>query len=476
MTLAPRTFSLIPTTGALALAASLAVPASASAQTYSEAVLATGPMAYWSLDEVTGTATDSTGNGHDGAAEGQPGFGAASLLPNGTGSAVSLSDGSRFAVPAFEKWNASSTGHSVAYWIEFDAPVTKYTQVLGDGVAGSTFYMMSYLQRDSSGLVCPRPHMGVANGGWDPSPCTVGALMEPNVPHFVVVSWDQLAGEVHVWIDDVAFTLTGKPTGVPTQTDLPFFLGHDNREAGWSFDLDEPAFWDRPLTDAEVQSLADAAWFSDSDGDGVDDRDDVCALGDDAEDFDADAVPDACDNCPTLANGDQTDSDGNGTGDACDDPDGDGVSGEGDNCPDIANPDQGDSDGDGAGDACDWDDDDDGLADSEDNCPLAFNPDQADLDGDGDGDECDGDADGDGVSDDVEAPSCGDTPLDVPVGTDGCSGAQAVDAACGDCADHPTRGAYVSCVSGATNEARNAGLLSGAEKASIVRAAARTCK
>lgn len=457
----------------LAVALSAAAPSTAGAEPYQDAVLATNPMAYWPLDEAGGAVADATGNGHHGAAEGSPGYGAPSLLPGGAGSAISLSHGSRFAVDAFEKWNAGSTGYTVAYWIQFDNAVSTYTQVLGDGVG--TFYMMSYLQNDGAG-VCPRPHYGAVNSGYDPSPCTLGAYLTPGAPHQVVISWDRALGQAHTWIDGVEFIQTGKPTGVPTNTDLRLWIGHDDREAGWSMTLDEPAFWDRPLTAAEVQSLAEAAAVTDSDGDGVYDDDDVCALGDDLEDFDADSVPDACDNCPTSANSDQSDADGNGTGDACDDPDGDGVLGFGDNCPFVSNPDQGDSDSDGDGDACDADDDDDGVLDDSDNCSLVPNGDQSDWDADGDGDACDGDSDADGAADADEPASCLSTPLNVPVSEDGCSGAQHVEVTCGVCSDHATRGGFVSCVSDATNDARSNGLLSGKEKASIVRVAARSCK
>ena len=140
----------------------------------------------------------------------------------------------------------------------------------------------------------------------------------------------------------------------------------------------------------------------DSDGDG---RGDECQ-----DDADADTIPDAVDNCPFVANVSQQDTDADGVGDACDgcplvpdpaqpDLDGDGVDDGCDICPNAPDPLQLETDGDGIGDGCDdcplvpdaaqGDADTDGVGDACDDCPTDPDPLQLDLDADTVGDACD---------------------------------------------------------------------------------------
>lgn len=105
-------------------------------------------------------------------------------------------------------------------------------------------------------------------------------------------------------------------------------------------------------------------------------------------DYDGDGIADDFDNCPTIANGDQLNSDGaNDGGNACDnDDDNDGVSDAFDGLPLDPNETL-DTDGDGRGNNVDTDDDNDGMTDSWEieNGLDPLNALDAQIDSDGDG-------------------------------------------------------------------------------------------
>ncbi len=213
----------------------------------------------------------------------------------------------------------------------------------------------------------------------------------------------------------------GDPDGDGLNTGLEFRLGTQpgsrDSDGDGVDDPEEVGDPDAPF-DADGDGLIDAV-DPDSDNDGVPDEVDICRVDADPEqndtdrdglgnvcdpDSDNDGVPDEQDTCPFYEHPDQTDSDGDGVGDVCEeDRDADGLPDVADNCPDVSNVGQRDNEDDDIGDVCDPDDDNDGTPDEEDNCPTIAN-DQTDTDEDGAGDACDPDDDGDGFDD--EADNC----------------------------------------------------------------------
>ncbi len=121
-------------------------------------------------------------------------------------------------------------------------------------------------------------------------------------------------------------------------------------------------------------------------------------------DTDTDTIPDWRDNCPTTANTNQADGNGNGIGDACEivDTDGDTIQDANDNCPTVSNLGQENADGDLFGDACE----------TCDNDPLKSEPGACGCG------TADTDTDGDTVPDCID--NCDNDPNKIDVGQCGC--------------------------------------------------------
>ena len=175
-----------------------------------------------------------------------------------------------------------------------------------------------------------------------------------------------------------------------------------------------------------IQDWVEALTQSDDDFDGVDNSADNCVSVSNADqlntdgdsegdvcdnDDDNDSVADASDAFP-LDVTESADADGDGIGNNADttpngDTDNDGVDNAADNCVVVSNALQTDTDNDGAGDACDatpsGDTDGDNVDNATDNCVSVSNADQLNTDGDNEGDVCDNDDDNDSVADASDA-------------------------------------------------------------------------
>ncbi len=165
----------------------------------------------------------------------------------------------------------------------------------------------------------------------------------------------------------------------------------------FEIDFEASPFANNDFDDDSIENKLDNCPFlanpeqSDLDDDLIGDVCDLDAQRKNAteRDSDLDGVGDTSDNCPSVYNPQQADSNADLVGDLCADDDKDGVIGYRDNCIDVSNRDQKDINVNGVGDACEFDKDEDGVFDSIDNCITLANSDQRDTDKDGIGDVCD---------------------------------------------------------------------------------------
>jgi len=187
-------------------------------------------------------------------------------------------------------------------------------------------------------------------------------------------------GGGYTWVDEIgAGTLNGSlgfnywftdHIGVNVQSSYKhafedYLQTHFQHKVGISIkfggtDTDGDGIYDKDDACPDVAGLEAFNGCPDTDGDGIQDSEDACPMEAGLAEFngcpdgDGDGVPDKDDACPTEA--------GTASLNGCPDRDGDGVADKDDKCPDVAGP--------AANDGCPWPDSDgDGIADKDDECP-----------------------------------------------------------------------------------------------------------
>ncbi|MCA9248783.1 MAG: PEP-CTERM sorting domain-containing protein, partial [Planctomycetales bacterium] len=243
-------------------------PRSAVAAYYDQIVLGDGPLAYYQLGDAGPAALDSAGVNNGTASGAAVVFGQASLLPSGAGTSVqmpSAATSDRITAGPFEKFPGGSSGFSVEYWIRPNTvPVAGFANIVGDRDSGGDFWMMNYL--GTGGIL--RPHF---NGSGTTSFDSTSTLT-PGETYHVVTTWDSTSGQANLYITpitdgdglvnlDASSQVVGAGAPPASATNNTLYIGRDNSEtAGLDSLLDHVAFYNFPLSAADVQSHFSAAF------------------------------------------------------------------------------------------------------------------------------------------------------------------------------------------------------------------------
>lgn len=204
---------------------------------YADEVLADTPLAYWKLDETSGTtAFDSSGNGRNLTWTGTPGLGASPLINTGTAVTLSGDDGASRPLDAF----TNRSQYSVELWFSSTATASSFLLLHFAGTAGAW------------GLQLNRPGTtagSVTARNYSTSVQVSSAAVNNGARHHVVLVQD--ATTLRLYVDG---TQVNSAASAQVNNDLiGINLGQDNTGANKLVGkLDEVAYYGAPLSAARV--------------------------------------------------------------------------------------------------------------------------------------------------------------------------------------------------------------------------------
>lgn len=170
---------------------------------------------------------------------------------------------------------------------------------------------------------------------------------------FPEVDEEEVGHRDTLFVDGFAYPVSFPPgvvglLGAPGDNLVGASLDTKENPTDWmTGSVDDVAIYDEPLREEEVEAHLAIG--------NVEPPSVILLEPGEAVDSDEDGILDSADNCPSVANPEQQDSDLDGIGNACEgepDADGDEIPDETDNCPEVSNAEQTDTNEDGIGDAC----------------------------------------------------------------------------------------------------------------------------
>jgi hypothetical protein len=244
---------------------------------YSQVVLAKGPVGYWRLGEAgSPTAFDSSGNGNGGTYYGNPSFGQPGAINNDPDTAVGFNgsdSGDYVEVPDPDSQSfsqpTSGAGLTVEVWMRPDALVfsgetdNPYVHWLGKGMPGIEEWGLRFYSQDTTRPNRISAYIWNPSGGQGAGAYFEDALTPGEWMHVVAVydpgDMDTMLAGVRIYKNGVLRkgppdrgTLYGTYTIVPADGGAPVRFATRDGNSFFTGGLDEVAIYSRVLTGAEI--------------------------------------------------------------------------------------------------------------------------------------------------------------------------------------------------------------------------------
>jgi len=209
-------------------------------------LLASGLVGHWTLDETTGTtATDSSGNGNDGALTGTD-FNTDSIT--GTVDTALNFDGSDDRIEVASTPTYSLTSFSYAFWTRLDAPLSgNFETMIARNRLGANWVFIGKL--DSQDKIEFR---------WAPGSSTMSSTADISADtwYHVVATYDFASNEANLYIDGTLDNTASGLTPQPIATDDIMRFGQNtNGNEELNGQLDDVRIYNRALSAGEITAL-----------------------------------------------------------------------------------------------------------------------------------------------------------------------------------------------------------------------------
>lgn len=211
-------------------------------------VLNDGLVAYWKMDEVSGTRVDSGGSGLDMTDNNTVGSNTGII----TNAAAFVAANSEFLShvddPLFSPGN---TDFTFAFWI-YPTFTGTAKNMFGKIAASNREYYVRHTGGDNG------VEFAVSGNGTSDSTVSIGSQFAvANVWYFIVARHDAAANTISLSVNNGTVTSAAHTTGVFDGT-ADFSIGRNIASPYWEGRIDEFGFWNRVLTADEVTYLYNA--------------------------------------------------------------------------------------------------------------------------------------------------------------------------------------------------------------------------
>ncbi len=231
---------------------------------YKDFIYTAQPIAYWKLDETSGTtAIDELGN-YDLDYQNSPTLGAPAIV-NGGGTAVDFDGSTHHALLTTADWRIADTQGSFELWITPDAPGTGWQTIIQSCDTATTNYVFNIGMVDVSGLVS----FQIRENGTDIINFYSTTALTQDEQYHIVVTSD--GSTIKMYINGVEETLSIQ-AGTNSGQWLDDCTNRDNLAFGalirtstasyFDGTLDEVAYYDYPLSQAQVTAHYNAGYFA----------------------------------------------------------------------------------------------------------------------------------------------------------------------------------------------------------------------